>query len=132
MNNRILHAPLASSSVHKALDIGCGTGFVTHDIASQFPSAQVYGLDLSPVPSVREKLKNIEYMQGNFVELTDAKNPDTRFRPGSFDYVFSRLLIMGMTDWKGYVRRCAALVRPGVRLPSHLSLSSSTVAESTT
>jgi trans-aconitate methyltransferase len=116
MNHRIIHAPLSAPSVHKALDIGCGTGTVTHDIASQFPGAQVYGLDLSPVPNVREKLNNIEYVQADFNKLTDANSPDARFRPGTFDYVFSRLLILGMTDWKGYVQRCAALVKPGVRI----------------
>ena len=60
MNNQVIHAPLDPQSAHKALDIGCGTGIMTHDIASKLPNAQVYGLDLSPVPVVREKLPNIE------------------------------------------------------------------------
>jgi ubiquinone/menaquinone biosynthesis C-methylase UbiE len=111
MNNQIIHAPLDAPSVHKVLDMGCGTGIVTHTIASKFPNAQVYGLDLSPIPNVRAKLSNIEYIQGNFNELA---NSDSRFSKDSFDYIFSRLLIMGMTDWRGYVERCVALTKPGV------------------
>lgn len=109
-----MHAPLNSSTARKALDIGCGTGIVTHQIASQFPTAQVCGLDLSPVPIVREKLPNIEYIQGNFDDLTSTATPDARFGKGTFDYIFSRLLVLGMTNWKGYVDRCVALLKPGV------------------
>jgi trans-aconitate methyltransferase len=114
MNNQLIHAPLVSPSVHKALDIGCGTGTITHEIASEFPNAQVYGLDLSPVPNIREKLQNIEYIQANFNDVTSPDQPDDRFEKGSFDYIFSRLLVLGMADWRGYIERCAALAKPGV------------------
>jgi trans-aconitate methyltransferase len=113
MNNQIFHAPLAPT-IAKVLDMGCGTGTVTHTAASKFPSAQIFGLDLSPVPNIRQKLPNIEYIQGNLFELTDANKPDLRFEKGNFDYVFSRLLVEGMTDWKGYVERCVDLAKPGV------------------
>lgn len=114
MNNKVIHAPLDVSSVRKMMDIGCGTGIVTNEIATAFPRAEVYGLDLSPVPNVREKLPNIEYVQGNVMELSDSKTRDPRFENGSFDLIFSRLLIAGMTDWKSYVERCVALTKPGV------------------
>ncbi|KAH7410211.1 S-adenosyl-L-methionine-dependent methyltransferase [Phaeosphaeria sp. MPI-PUGE-AT-0046c] len=113
MKGQTTHVPLDASATHKALDIGCGTGIVTHHIASQVPNAQVYGLDLSPVPFVREKLPNIEYIQANFNDLTNPKDPDPRFGTGTFDYVFSRLLVLGMTNWKDYVNRCVALTKPG-------------------
>src|SRR4051812_7315858 len=100
MNDHLIHAPVTTSTVQKALDIGCGTGTVTHRIASTFPKAQVYGLDLSPVPNIREKLQNIEYVQGNFNDITGPNGSDARFEKGSFDYIFARLLVLGMTDWK--------------------------------
>lgn len=118
MNGRVLHSPLSATSIHKALDVGCGTGIVTHDIATRFPGAQVYGLDLSPVPHVRAKLPNIEYVQGNITDISDS-----RFHVGSFDLIFSRLLIAGMTDWKGYVERCVALASAGVSLSRVLDTS---------
>jgi trans-aconitate methyltransferase len=114
MNDHLIHSPLTSQNIHKALDIGCGTGAMTHHIASEFPNACVYGLDFSPVPNVREKLSNIEYITANFNDVTDVDKPDARFQPGSFDYVFSRLLVLGMTDWPSYVSRSVELVKPGV------------------
>lgn len=93
------------------LDIGCGTGAVTHEMASTFSTAQVYGADLSRVPQVRQKLSNIEYVQANIMDLDD-----TRFAKDSFDLIFSRLLILGMSNWEAYVNRCAELASPGVSL----------------
>ena len=109
MGNKVFHSPLDRSRIHKMLDIGCGTGAVTHEMASMFPDAQVIGADLSPVPEVRQKLSNISYVQGNIMELEDA-----RFERNSFDLVFSRLLVLGMPNWKAYVERCVALAKPGV------------------
>jgi trans-aconitate methyltransferase len=115
--DKVIHAPLSASALRKALDIGCGTGVVTHELSSKFPDAQVYGIDLTPVPAVREKLPNIEYIEDDVLNLADTKNPDPRFSPASFDYVFSRLLILGMTEWKKYVETCVSLAAPGVSAP---------------
>lgn len=115
MNNKLIHSPLKQNNIHKALDIGCGTGIITHELASLYPSAEVYGVDLSPVPNIREKLPNITYIEGNINELADGPNRDPSFEAGSFDYIFSRFLVLGMTGWKGYVERCTSLLKPGVR-----------------
>ena len=42
-----------------------------------------------------------------------AKSSDSSFAPGSFDYIFHRLLVLGMTDWPGYVSTVGSLLRPG-------------------
>lgn len=109
MGNKLFHAPLNKDIIHKTLDIGCGTGAVTHEMASTFLSAQVFGVDLSPVPQVRQTLPNINYVQGNIMDIDDA-----RFEENSFDLLFSRLLVLGMSNWKAYVERCVALTKPGV------------------
>jgi ubiquinone/menaquinone biosynthesis C-methylase UbiE len=116
MNGEVIHAPLDPTSAHKALDMGCGTGTVTKDIAFKFPKARVYGLDLSPIPAIGGKFPDVEYIQGDFNELSDPSTRDPRFEDESFDLIFSRLLIMGMTNWKGYIERCVALTKPGVRI----------------
>ena len=112
--DKVIHAPLSAPAIRKALDIGCGTGVVAHELSARFPNAQVYGIDLTPVPIVREKLPNTEYIEGDLLEAADSEDPDPRFRPASFDYIFSRLLIMGMTDWRKYVNTCVSLTAPGV------------------
>lgn len=109
MGNKVFHAPLDQANIQKTLDIGCGTGAVTHEMACTFPNAEVFGADLSPVPQVRQKLSNIQYVQGNIININDA-----RFERNSFDLIFSRLLVLGMSNWKAYVERCVSLAKPGV------------------
>jgi len=113
MGNKVFHAPLSNATIQKTLDIGCGTGAVTHEMASIFPNSQVFGADLSPVPQVRRTLPNINYVQGNIMEINDA-----RFEQGSFDLVFSRLLVLGISNWKTYIEHCVALTKPGVSASS--------------
>ncbi|CAF9936472.1 MAG: hypothetical protein ALECFALPRED_006862 [Alectoria fallacina] len=113
MHNRVIHAPL--SHPQRLLDIGCGTGAVTHHLGTTYPAAdRIYGIDLSPVPNINrpgESPGNISFIQGDVRKLSKT---DQRLAPGSFDYVFSRLLICGMTDWAGYMRDTVApLLKPG-------------------
>ncbi|KAF2477977.1 S-adenosyl-L-methionine-dependent methyltransferase [Lindgomyces ingoldianus] len=113
MEGRIMHAPI-SNQISKAIDIGCGTGSVTHTIASAYPSTTVYGVDLSPIPEyTRSRLPNLSYVQADFDELVSQDPPDPRFKPASFDYVFSRLLIYGISDWPTYLSRAISLAKPG-------------------
>lgn len=103
MHNRVIHAQFRNP--HRLLDIGCGTGAVTHHLAATYPTAfHTYCLDLSPVPHIHRPraapTANITYIQGDVKELSRT---DERLAAGSFDYVFSRLLICGMVDWAGYM-----------------------------
>ncbi|KAL8896445.1 MAG: hypothetical protein Q9207_007702 [Kuettlingeria erythrocarpa] len=109
MDNRVIHAPIHMPS--QIIDVGCGTGIVTRHLGDAYPYARVYGVDLSPVPvSTGGSLANVEYILGDVRQLLTS---DARLAPGSTDFIFSRLLVMGMTDWAGYVRDMVSLLRPG-------------------
>lgn len=100
MGGKPFHAPVAN--LKKILDVGCGTGAMTYLLARTYPSAQVTGVEFSAVPDGRyTKLENIEYVQADIRDLVKHDEKDPRFKPGSFDYVFERLLIFGMTDCRG-------------------------------
>ena len=107
MMGTTVHAPLTRPSL--IIDVGCGTGITACQFGNLYPDAQVYGVDLSPVPS-HTKPTNIEYIQGDIRKLMKQ---DPVLRPNSLDFVFSRLLILGMTDWAGYVQDMASLLQPG-------------------
>ena len=109
MHNEIFHAPLVKPK--RILDVGCGTGRITVQLANRFPDAEVIGVDLSPVPPVHPKSDNVEYIQDDFREL--VRSGDARLQDGTFDYVFSRLLVLGMTDWPGYLRDVVSLLCDG-------------------
>ena len=108
MHDRIIHAPLSQPS--KIIDIGCGTGSECLDFSASYPDSNIYGVDLSPVPELAAKPANVKFIQGDVRKLVDT---DLRLTPSSFEYAFSRLLVLGMTDWQGYINDVAGLLRPG-------------------
>ena len=110
MRHKVHHAPL--DHPQRILDIGCGTGVVTRYLSTTFPLGTCIGVDLSPVPQIQADLpSNISYIQGDVKTLSMV---DGRLAPGSFDYVFSRLLIFGITDWAAYMRDTVVpMLKPG-------------------
>ena len=109
MNNKPFHAPITNPK--RILDIGCGTGVLTAWLARTHPDAEVIGVDISAVPTRHEQPANLNYVQGNIMEL--AQSGDPRFKPGTFDYVFHRLLVFALTDWSAYVAVVQSLLAPG-------------------
>ena len=114
MKGTIVHAPLKTPA--KILDVGCGTGIVTRHLASIYPSATVYGVDLSPIPpttssdAIPSTPPHVEYIIGDIRKL--AKE-DERLQAGNLDYIYQRLLVCGMTHWPSYISQMTALLLPG-------------------
>jgi len=103
-------APLGDQKdVAKAVDVGCGTGIATLQIASVFPNAQVHGMDISPVPASTKSLAptNVSWTVGNILNVKATDKEDHTavreiFAPGSLNYIFGRMLFLGVNDWKTY------------------------------
>ncbi|KAL9581045.1 MAG: hypothetical protein Q9212_004134 [Teloschistes hypoglaucus] len=95
--------------VSKAVDVGCGTGVATIQIAATFPTAKVYGLDLSPVPEAVQSMasSNVAWAEGNVLDVAfDTSGDDIMsseiFVPDNLDYIFGRMLFLGIDDWSSY------------------------------
>lgn len=104
----------------KVVDIGCGTGVATLQLASLFPSATVYGIDLSPVPEESKQMapENVHFVEGDILDVS-LKEPSDGvvsrevFTPCNLDYIFGRMLFLGISDWKRYFHTAAESLKPG-------------------
>lgn len=122
-------APIHSmTNVSKVVDVGCGTGVATMQLAVMFPSAKVYGLDISNVPDTAQQMapKNVTWAVGNVLDINHEKpgnNCDNDqscsgvsreiFTPGGLDYIFGRMLFLGINDWTRYFSTTARSLRSG-------------------
>lgn len=76
------------------------------------PDAEVYGLDLSPIPAVVKQAApaNVSWMQGN---ILDIDFDEKVFAPRSVDYIFGRMLFLGINDWAKYFITAARTLKSG-------------------
>lgn len=94
------------------LDVGCGTGRWAVEMALQFPTANVIGVDLSPLldeaVAVERRPPNFTFVQADV--LTGLPLADA-----TFDYVFQRLLFLAIPAllWPGVVRELVRVTQWG-------------------
>ena len=90
----------------RVLDVGCGTGHLTAQIAAR--GATVVGMDASAemIARAREEHPAIEFLVGDVTNFT---------APEPFDAVFSNATLHWVRRAEEAVRRIAAALRPGGR-----------------
>lgn len=71
----------------KVLDMGCGPGAWSMEIASEYPKSQVVGVDISPMFPNDIKPSNCTFHQLN---LHDG----LPFEDDTFDYIFMRYVVI--------------------------------------
>lgn len=76
------------------LDSGCGPGTWTLDLAEVYPKSKFHGIDASCIFPENIKPPNVEFTIGNIAK-------EIPFPDNSFDFIFQRLLFLGLTsdDW---------------------------------
>lgn len=103
----------------KAADIGCGTGVATIQLAQLLPAANVHGIDITPVPEPARAVApgNTHWVSGNILDV-DMQSGDDHLSsdslvPGTVDYLFGRMLFLGINDWSKYFQVAAKSLSQG-------------------
>ncbi|TGZ82684.1 S-adenosyl-L-methionine-dependent methyltransferase [Ascodesmis nigricans] len=100
MDHKLFLAPLEKAP-HRVLDCGTGTGIWALDMGDLFPSAVVTGIDLSPI-------------QPDWVKFElDDLDQEWTFPENHFDFIHSRLISMGIKDFKRYFEQMYRHTVPG-------------------
>lgn len=90
---------------HEILDIGTGTGIWAIEMGDLFPTANILGVDLSPIQPEWVP-PNVRFM------VDDIESPWLHPR-NYFDYIHSRHTVMAIKDWPKLMRRALEHLRPG-------------------
>ncbi|CAG8460754.1 8987_t:CDS:2 [Dentiscutata erythropus] len=92
----------------KVLDVGCGPGIWTLDMATNFPEAHFAGVDFAPIQPNENNPENVTFIQANALE-------GLPFEDNTFDYVFQRFLIIGYPKdkWAFIINELVRVLKPG-------------------
>ncbi len=110
----LTHVPLAPAIV--ALDIGCGTGFPSIELAERLgPSARVHGLD--PWRPALERARAKAAARGvPHVVFDHGDATCMPYADAHFDLIVSNLGLNNLRDADAAVAECHRVLRPGGRL----------------
>src|SRR5438309_254975 len=110
--DRILDLVLAGRGGLDALDAGCGTGFLTFELAAR--GHRVTGVDFAPAMIVEARRKAAE--RGVAVRLEEADAEQLPFASASFDLAVSRHLLWTLPHPDAAIDEWIRVLRPGGRL----------------
>ncbi|MDZ4656335.1 MAG: methyltransferase domain-containing protein [Bythopirellula sp.] len=99
---------LQQFAAKNVLEVGCGVGYNSRNLAERFPASQLTGVDLSPehVATAKKeasKLPNLAFEQGDFHRL--------RYDDNSFDAIFAVECLCQGTDWQGALAEAQRVLR---------------------
>lgn len=106
----------------RILDLACGTGIVTFELAKRYPGAQITGVDITPdyLQVAEEKMKKYGIRNVTFVNMpAEDLLSSGRFPPSQkFDLIVTSYLPK-YSDLDTVINSCSALLSPGGVLVFH-------------
>ncbi|KAM0414577.1 hypothetical protein ACHAPT_013582 [Fusarium lateritium] len=90
LNDELYEAPIGDNP-QRVLDLGCGTGIWAIEFADMHPSADVLGVDLSPIQP--------NYVPPNCRFEVDDINQEWTYANDHFDFVHIRAMLGCIPDW---------------------------------
>jgi ubiquinone/menaquinone biosynthesis C-methylase UbiE len=110
--DRILDLVVPKRGPLDALDVGCGTGFLTFELAGR--GHRLTGVDFAP--AMIEEARRKAGQRGVDVRFEDGDADSLRFAPASFDLVISRHLLWTLPHPEAAIGEWIRVLRPGGRL----------------
>lgn len=110
--DRIFDLVLPRQSALDALDAGCGTGFLSLELAAR--DHRVAGVDFAPAMLAEARRKAGE--RGAAIRFEEADAEQLPFAPGSFDLVVSRHVLWTLPHPEAAIDEWVRVLRPGGRL----------------
>ena len=110
--DRILDLVVPAGRPIDALDAGCGTGFLSLELAAR--GHRVSGIDFAPAMLVAARKKAAAQRLSVHFEEGDAEQ--LPFPPGSFDLVISRHVLWTLPHPEAAIDEWIRVLRPGGRL----------------
>jgi ubiquinone/menaquinone biosynthesis C-methylase UbiE len=110
--DRILDLVVGGRGTLDALDVGCGTGFLSLELAGR--GHRVTGIDFAPQMLAEARKKAAA--QGIAVRFEEGDAEQLRFPAGSFDLVMTRHVLWTLPHPKAAIDEWIRVLRPGGRL----------------
>ncbi|KAG1455829.1 hypothetical protein G6F46_001400 [Rhizopus delemar] len=104
-----VHDLLASEKKHRVLDIGCGPGTWTLEMATEYPNADFYGIDECPIFPTTIKPPNAHFQTHNIL-----KGP-LPFENEQFDFIYMRsmMLYLSPVELSNLLSEIHRIMKPG-------------------
>jgi SAM-dependent methyltransferase len=103
------------TSVRKALDVGCGTGFPLIELAERLGPAEVHGVDVwtAGLQRCREK---VEARATPNIHIHESSATSMPFANEAFDLIVSNLGVNNFDDRDAAIRECRRVVHRGATI----------------
>lgn len=138
---KAMHGPLTGidegeiAHWQQIIDLGCGPGDWVLDVAFDYPTIEVAGIDISRIMvDYANARARSQHLNNASFEMMDIRSP-LAFPDEAFDMVNARYLfgVLKRDEWVPFLRECMRILKPGglLRLtePIDLGLSSSPALE---